>query len=79
MTETIGQRLRRIRKDLRLTSYEVAAQINMSPSHVRRVETNEHAPGLYMAAELAKVYGVSLDYIAGLTDRETNPYVRRGN
>jgi hypothetical protein len=41
------------------------------------VERDVHLPGLTMAAELAKLFGVSLDYIAGLTDHENNPYVKR--
>lgn len=77
MNETIGQRLRTLRRDRGLRASDVAALIRMSESHVARTETGAHQPGLLMAAELARVYGVSLDYIAGLTDRETNPYVKR--
>ena len=55
----------------------VSSRIRMHTSYVGQVERNEHAPGLMMAADLAKLFGVSLDYLAGLTEHETNPYVKR--
>ncbi|WNC90907.1 helix-turn-helix transcriptional regulator [Paraburkholderia sp. FT54] len=76
VAETIGARLRRLRTDARLSASEVARRIHMSQTYVCEVERNEHLPGLTMAADLAKLFGVSLDYIAGLTDREINPYVK---
>jgi transcriptional regulator with XRE-family HTH domain len=79
VTETIGDRLRRLRTDARLSAEEVSHRIYMSRTYVLQVERNEHLPGLTMAAELAKLFGVSLDYIAGLTDHENNPYVRSGS
>lgn len=78
VTETIGERIRRLRKEQNLTLAAVGSKIRMHTSYVGQVERSEHEPGLMMAAELAKLFGVSLDYIAGLTDRETNPYVKRG-
>lgn len=76
VNETIGARIRRLRKDQNMTLAAVSARIRMHTSYVGQVERNEHGPSLTMAAELAKLFGVSLDYIAGLTDRENNPYVR---
>jgi transcriptional regulator with XRE-family HTH domain len=76
MNETIGERLRRLRKEQNMTLATVSGRIRMHASYVGQVERNEHAPGLMVAAELAKLFGVSLDYIAGLTDREHNPYVK---
>jgi transcriptional regulator with XRE-family HTH domain len=77
MSETIGMRLRSLRKDRGLSAEAVASTIHMHVSHLFRVEKSEREPGLFMAIELAKVYGVSIDYIAGLAEREQNPYVRR--
>ncbi|TCK87316.1 helix-turn-helix transcriptional regulator [Paraburkholderia sp. BL9I2N2] len=77
VTETIGARLRRLRTDARLSASEAANRIRMSQTYLCEVERDEHLPGLTMAAELAKLFGVSLDYIAGLTDHENNPYVRK--
>lgn len=74
--ETIGQRLRRLRHESGLSANAIGEAIRMNGNYVRQVERDEHLPGLTMAAELAKVYLVSLDYIAGLTEREQNPYVR---
>lgn len=77
VTETIGARLRRLRTDARLSACTVAKRIRMSQTYLCEVERDEHLPGLTMAAELAKIFGVSLDYIAGLTEHENNPYVKR--
>ncbi len=75
--ETIGARLKRLRLERHMSSIEVGKRIRMSDNYIRQVERSEHAPGFGMAADLAKLYGVSLDYIAGLTEHESNPYVRR--
>jgi transcriptional regulator with XRE-family HTH domain len=77
MNETIGERIRRLRKEQRMSLAVVSSRIRMHTSYVGQVERNEHAPGLMMAADLAKLFGVSLDYLAGLTEHETNPYVKR--
>lgn len=77
MKETIGERIRRLRKEHHMSLAVVSTRIRMHTSYLGQVERNEHAPGLMMAADLAKLFGVSLDYIAGLTDHETNPYVKR--
>jgi transcriptional regulator with XRE-family HTH domain len=77
MNETIGSRIRRLRQENKMTLDAVSKRIRMRGSYIGQVERNEHAPGLMMAAEMAKLFGVSLDYIAGLTDHETNPYVHR--
>lgn len=77
MNETIGERLKRLRSEKRMTASEVGKQIHMNCNYIRQVERNEHFPGLVMAADLARLYGVSLDYIAGLTEHENNPYVKK--
>jgi transcriptional regulator with XRE-family HTH domain len=78
MNEAIGERIRRIRKERGMTLATVSERICMHASYIGQVERSEHAPGLTMAADLARVFGVSLDYIAGLTEHECNPYVQRG-
>lgn len=77
MNETIGERLKRLRSEKNMMASEVAKIIRMNVNYIRQVERNEHLPGLTMAADLAKLYGVSLDYIAGFTDHENNPYVKK--
>jgi transcriptional regulator with XRE-family HTH domain len=76
-SETIGARIRRLRKERCMTLEAVSKRVRSRGSYLGQVERNEHAPGLMVAAELAKLFGVSLDYIAGLTEHENNPYVKR--
>lgn len=77
MSETVGERIRRLRKERGLSGAQVAKRIRMSESHVMHVERGENEPGLFMTAEIAKLFGVSLDYLACLTEHQNNPYVRR--
>jgi transcriptional regulator with XRE-family HTH domain len=71
--ETVGQRLRRLREARELSAGEVGRRIRMGGPHVLRVEKGEHQPGFFMVTDLAKLYGVSLDYIAGLTNDDSLP------
>lgn len=77
MSESVGERIRRLRKESGLSAVEISRRIRMSDNYLRQVERSEHEPGLFMAAELARVFGVSIDYLAGLTEHQCNPYVQR--
>jgi transcriptional regulator with XRE-family HTH domain len=77
MNETVGERIRRLRKETGLSADAVGERIRMSGTYVLDVERNSHAPGFFMAIELSKLFGVSLDYLAGLTEHQNNPYVKR--
>ena len=71
-----NQRAKNLREDLDLTQDEVAQLLNVSRATVNRYENDRYDMKLTYAIELAKVYNVSLDYIAGLTN-ERKPLVKR--
>ncbi len=66
----IGERLQLQRRRRNLTQADVAAQANMSPTVLCRLETGQQAVAAERLTALAIVLGVSLDYLCGL--RETH-------
>ena len=71
-----NQRAKNLREDLDLTQDEVAQLLNVSRATVNRYENDRYDMKLTYAIELAKVYNVSLDHIAGLTN-ERKPLFKR--
>ena len=65
----IGSRLKALRKERRETQLQVAHAVGMGDRHYQRVENEEGLPGLEIFSALADHFGVSMDYLAGRTDR----------
>ena len=65
----IGSRLKALRKERKETQLQVAQAIGMGDRHYQRNENDEGLPGLEIFCALAEHFGVSLDYLAGRTDR----------
>ena len=65
----IGSRLKARRKERKETQLQVAQAIGMGDRHYQRIENDEGLPGLEIFCALAEHFGVSLDYLAGRTDR----------
>ena len=65
----IGSRLKALRKERKETQLQVAQAIGMGDRHYQRIENDEGLPGLEIFCALAVHFGVSLDYLAGRTDR----------
>tara|TARA_Y100000034_G_C6628063_1_gene274040 strand:+ start:193 stop:531 length:339 start_codon:yes stop_codon:yes gene_type:complete len=58
-----------LRQALGLTSEEVAEQVSVDRSTLFRHENGEVAdPGMSIVVELARLYGVSVDFLVGETD-----------
>lgn len=63
-----GDRLRILREKNELTQAEVAEYLKTTQSYYAQYENNRRQMPFERAVELARLYGVSLDYIGGLTD-----------
>ena len=63
------QRIRDLREDADLSQKELSEMIHMHKTTYARYETGEREIPLNIAVLLAKHYNVSLDYLAGLTNR----------
>ncbi len=63
------RRIRDLREDADLTQGEIAAILHMHKTTYVRYESGEREVPLNIAILLAKYYKVSLDYLAGLSDK----------
>ena len=64
------QRIRDLREDEQLSQKQIAEKVYDSQQHYQLYESGKREPPLSFAIQLAKIYGVSLDYIAGLTNNK---------
>jgi transcriptional regulator with XRE-family HTH domain len=66
---TVGQRIRRLREQRGWTQQELADKVGVRYETINRLE-NQHSeePRLSVARHLAKVFGVTLDYLGGMYD-----------
>ena len=62
------QRIRDLREDADLTQKQVADKLFLHLTQYRRYERGESEVPLNIAINIAKLYNVSLDYIAGLSN-----------
>lgn len=67
MSENI---LKKLREEKRKTQKEVAAELGYHTTTYARWEQELHEIKLVDAINIAKYYGVSLDYLAGLEEKE---------
>lgn len=69
-------RIRDLREDKDLKQAAVAAYLLCEQSLYSKYERGERELPLRLAVRLAEFYGVSVDYLVGLTD-EQRPYPRK--
>ena len=61
--------LKNLREDHDLTQKQLADHLYMQLTQYRRYETGERELPLDLAISIAKFYDVSVDYIAGISDK----------
>lgn len=66
-------RLKDIREDRDLTQREVAEHLHIRQNTYSQYENGQRGLPIGLLIKLARYFGVSTDYILGLTD-ETRPY-----
>ena len=64
------QRIKDLREDHDLTQQQAAQIINLKQQQYSLYERGDREIPLHLFIELAKFYRVSLDYLAGLTDKK---------
>lgn len=62
------QRIRDLREDEQLTQKEIAAKVYDTQQHYQLYESGKREPPFSFIIQLSKIYGVSIDYIAGITN-----------
>lgn len=69
----ISKRLRRLREEKGLFQKDIAKLLNISTSAYGYYEQGKRSLDIHMLRTLCKFYGVSSDWIIGITDNK-NPY-----
>jgi len=64
------QRIRDLREDSELSQMKIAEILGMHKTTYARYQTGEREIPFNIAISLAKYYSVSLDYLAGLTNKK---------
>lgn len=65
-------RMREIRKMRGLTMKQLGAQVGASEASISQYETGKHQPDNETLMKIARVLGVSLDYLMGRDEPETD-------
>lgn len=64
----VGRRLREARLDMLMTMKVSASKLGVSAACVSMAECGTYGPGLELLVRMARLYGVSTDYILCLID-----------
>ena len=62
-----GYRLKELRKSKKLTQAQVANHLNLSKATISGYENNIKTPSVEVLIQLSLLYGVSTDYLLGLS------------
>ncbi len=74
----IGERLLDLRKDAGLTQDQLAAILSINKHSISSYERNKSEPPDAIKIAIADYFGVSVDYLLGVTDTLT-PYKEQSN
>lgn len=66
MKTILGQRLKELREEKGLTQVQLANELHLNPVTYLHYEKEQHEPPLWLLADFAIYYGVSVDYLLGL-------------
>ncbi|MCC8014008.1 MAG: helix-turn-helix transcriptional regulator [Eubacterium sp.] len=62
--EDFGGKIKRLRQEKNLSIMEAALKLDINKGSLSRYENNLVEPSFSMAVKIARLYGVSLDYLA---------------
>ena len=71
MQNVIGTRIKFLRARDGLTQRELAAKLHIGNSTLSQYENGDRVPSIDMQRKLAQHFGVSVDFLVGLTDDQT--------
>lgn len=72
----VGERLKASRKSLKLTQKKISAELGVPQSNVSLYETGETAASTNFLLTYAKKFGVSVDYLLGISENERTLDIR---
>jgi transcriptional regulator with XRE-family HTH domain len=68
--QLVAARVREVREHLKLTQAELADRLQLAPARLAHYETGRRPLPVDVAAQLATLGGVSLDWLYGRTNRK---------
>ncbi len=77
MIELLSERLHDLRVRKRLSQKQVATLIGVNPSTISSYESATRLPSYSSLIRLAKVYGVSIDYLLGIEENHSADLLNR--
>ena len=69
--ESVGERIKRLRKNIGLTQSDLAEKLNLECAAVSKYETNRVPLTQESLIKLAEIFNVSTDYLLGLNESKT--------
>lgn len=61
--DTLAGRIRKVRTHRNMMQIELARRVGVTPLAIKNIENHSSEPKIFTAAQIAKVLGVSLDYL----------------
>lgn len=75
LRQIVGENLTELRKNKKLTQFELAEQLNYSDKSISKWENGDNLPDLETLNELCNFYGVTLDYLTHPVEANKDKYV----
>lgn len=69
---TLGDRIKQLRKDNKLTQKELGEKLNVGKSTISQYENNINTPDIEIIRKISKIFDVSVDYLLGDTNIRKN-------
>ena len=69
---TIGQRIKQLRIESKLTQKELSQKLNLTPKMVSFYENNERTPPADILVKLATIFHVSTDFLLNISDKNSS-------
>ena len=71
MMRTIGEKIKKLRLSIGYSQEKLAEELEVSTKSIQRYETDKSRPDTHTLIQLATFFGVSIDYIVGLTGKKS--------
>ena len=68
MQTILGARLQFLRKEAGLTQKQLAERLNMRDNTISQYEKGDRTPSVETQMNIARLFGVSIDFLVGRTD-----------
>jgi transcriptional regulator with XRE-family HTH domain len=66
----LGEKIKTLRKKLGLSQGELAAKVEINPTHLSRLETGRYQPSVELLKKLSDVFEVTTDSLLGAADEQ---------